>query len=284
LKNIIKLIRLPNLIIILLSQVLVRASLIFPEEPLTSVLEENFLLLLFTTFCVAAAGYIINDYYDIKIDVINKPQRVVVGKEMPRRQAILAHLFLTGTGVLVATVLSWRVGAIHLGAALLLWGYSAHLKRIFLVGNVVISLLGAVMLLVVAVQARQDNLAVWAFAVFAFIISLIREIIKDMEDVRGDASFARRTVPIVLGIPKTKWVLYFFLLCFHSFVLAAIVNRLPENPWFSGYMMVFVQFPGIWLWYRLHQSHRKKDFTWLSLTCKGIMLAGILSMTLLFWA
>lgn len=281
LRNVLTLIRLPNLLMIALSQALVRACLLFPERPWQSLLEEEFLLLVFSTFCIAAAGYVINDYYDIKIDVINKPQRVVVGKEMPRRQAMLAHLFLTGLGVLVGMVLSWQVGLVTLGAALLLWGYSARFKKVFLLGNLVISLLGAVMLLVVAVQARTDNVAIYAYAVFAFIISLVREIIKDIEDVKGDASFACRTIPIVIGIPRTKWVLYFVLLCFHLFALATIVNRIPENLLFSGYMVLFVLAPSILLWYRLVKAHRRRDFSQLSKRCKFIMLAGILSMALL---
>lgn len=266
---------------IILSQVLVRSSLLFPDNPWRQVFREEFLLLVFSTFCIAAAGYIINDYYDIKIDVINKPQRVVVGKEMSRRQAILSHFILTAIGVLVGLVLSWRVGAINLGAALLLWGYSAHFKKVFLLGNLIISLLGAAMLLVVAVQAGSDSVAVYAYAVFAFTISLIREILKDIEDMRGDASFACRTLPIVVGIASTKWVLYFLLLCFHLFTIAALVNRVPENLWFSGYMLLFVLLPGGLLWYRLRWAHRKKDFSRLSQLCKFIMLAGILSMVLL---
>jgi len=268
------------LLLIALCQVLVQTCLLQPEKPVRQILvQESFYLLLFSTFCVAAAGYIINDYYDIKIDAINKPKRLVIGKSINRRQAILAHLLLSGIGIIVGVVINWRVGLINLVAALLLWGYSARLKKSLLIGNIVIGVLSAAMLLVVAVNVGIYNKAVWAYALFSFIISLIREIIKDMEDIKGDASFDCRTLPIVAGVRGAKWVLYALLLVFYLIVIAAMVYR-HEDPFFSFYMIFFILLPGAFGVKAIIKADRRRDFNRISRWCKGMMLMGVFSMLL----
>jgi 4-hydroxybenzoate polyprenyltransferase len=280
LKKVFELIRFPNLVIMAMTQVLVQVCLLQPGVPVRQVLStERFYLLLLATGCVAAAGYIINDYYDIKIDAINKPRRQVVGISINRRQAMLAHLFLSGIGVLVGWVLGWAVGLINFGALLLLWGYSARLKSYFLVGNLTIALLAAVLVLVVPVHYGSGTMAVWAYALFSFLISLAREIIKDMEDVKGDATFDRRTLPIVLGIAGAKWVVYGILSLFFATVVLAMIYR-AHDVFFSLYMIGFVLVPGGLLLQGLLKADRKRDFSRLSRWCKGLMLMGILSMFL----
>ncbi len=278
LKKVLSLIRFPNLVIIAFCQFLVQVCLLQPSQSVGTIIKtESFYLLLLSTFSVAAAGYIINDYYDIKIDAINKPKRLVVGKGVNRRQAMVAHLLLSAIGVIVGFALSWAVGFIIVGAVLLLWGYSAQLKKMLLLGNITIAFLSATMLLVVAVNVGADNKAVWAYALFSFIISLVREIIKDMEDVKGDASFGCRTLPIVAGIPKSKWVLYGLMAVFYATVVMAIIYR--YNDWLFGlYMLLLVLVPSFFFLKSIIKADRKKDFSRLSNWCKGIMLMGILSM------
>ncbi len=266
--------------LIILSQALVQASLLSPGVEWARITELGFLVLTLATVCVAAAGYIINDYYDVKIDAINKPERVVVGKSIRRRPAMFTHMVLSFIGVALGFWLSIAVGLINLGAVLLLWGYSARFKKMPLIGNVVIALLGASMLLVVAVYAGKLNKITISYAVFAFLISLIREIIKDMEDVRGDASFDCRTLPIVLGMRRAKYVLYPIIALFQAFLLLVILHPVTDLG-FDVYMILFVLIPSIWMIVKLVRADRKRDFTFLSNLGKLIMLTGILSMLLL---
>lgn len=262
-----------------LTQLLVELCLLPENAPLRQA-DGRFWLLVLGTVCIGAAGYIVNDYYDIKIDAINKPERVVVGKAITRRRAILSHIFLSGIGVLAGLAVQLEVGLINLGAVLLLWGYSDMLKRQYLVGNIVIALLAAAMLLVVAVPDDNVSRAVWAYACFAFLISLIREILKDMEDVKGDASFDCRTLPIVSGIAGAKMVLYGILAAFYAFTVIVILH--PSTPLrFDLYMLALVLLPALLLLIRLIRADRKRDFTYLSNLGKFIMLTGILSMLLL---
>ncbi len=279
-KTFLRLIRFTNLLLMAFCQLLVRACLLLPHQPWSKVLFDSpFALLVFSTLSIAAAGYIINDYYDIKIDAINKPKRVVIGKFLNRRKAMLAHLLLSSIGVFIGFYLSLPIGLIHLGAALLLWGYSARLKQTLLIGNITIALLSATMVLVVAVFEKVDNKAVWAYGAFVFLITIVREIIKDMEDVKGDATFDCRTLPIVMGIPGAKWFLYFFILAFAITLLSGVIYRVHEV-YFTTYILLLIILPMGYLTYRIYRADRKKDFTRLSRLVKWIMLSGMLSMLL----
>ncbi|RIJ36650.1 geranylgeranylglycerol-phosphate geranylgeranyltransferase [Pontibacter oryzae] len=279
-KSILTLIRARNLVMIALSQALVQACLLSPGVQWAKVLNSDFLLLVLSTVCIAAAGYIINDYYDVKIDAINKPDRLLIGRRIRRRRAMFAHLILSALGVLAGLYLALPVGLINLGAVLLLWGYSARLKKMLLVGNIVIALLSASMLLVVAVYDDTLNKITMGYALFALLISLIREIIKDIEDMKGDASFDCRTLPIVAGLRGAKLVLYPLIAIFQVFVLVVIFHP-ASRLLFDVYMAALVLLPSVWLLLKLVRADRKRDFTFLSNLNKLIMLTGILSMLLL---
>lgn len=276
-KAFLNLIRFPNLVLVILSQALVQACLLSKGIKGEKLLEPDFWALTLSTVFVAAAGYIINDYYDVKIDAINKPERMVVGKLIRRRRAMFAHLLLSFAGIAIGFWLSIPVGLINTGAVLLLWGYSARLKKMMLIGNITIALLSASMLLIVAVNADTLNKVTIGYACFAFLISLIREIIKDMEDVKGDASFDCQTLPIVAGLRNTKLVLYPLSTIFLALIIAAVVHG-STTIYFDVYMALLVLLPGIWLILKLIRADRKRDFTYLSNLNKFIMLTGILSM------
>ncbi|UPL49540.1 geranylgeranylglycerol-phosphate geranylgeranyltransferase [Hymenobacter sublimis] len=274
-----RLVRLPNLLIMGLCLVLVRACLLLPAAPWRQVLAPSFGLLVLAALSVGAAGYIINDYYDVKIDAINRPGRLVVGRVVNRRHAMLAHVLLSGLGVVVSGALSPLLGLVNLGSALLLWGYSVRFKRVALVGNISIATLTAALVLLPELQIRTGTSAVWAYALAAFLLTTVREIVKDVEDMRGDAQHDCRTLPIVWGVARTKWVVGFFLGCLGLLLLGASYNAVVSNRFLlATWLLGLVLAPLVGLGYKLRRADRKRDFTHLSAWCKWIMLAGVLSM------
>jgi 4-hydroxybenzoate polyprenyltransferase len=280
------LVRWPNLLIMLLCLALVRAGLLLPELPLRlSLLAPRFGLLVLAALLVAAAGYIINDYYDVKIDAINRPDRLVIGRVVRRRKAMLAHVLMSGTGVLLAAWLHPVLGAVTLGTALLLWGYSARFKRLALVGNASIATLTAALVLLPELQlqlARNDgHSVVWPYALAAFLLTMVREIVKDVEDMRGDAQHGCRTLPLVVGVARTKWVMGFFLGCLGLLTMGATYRLLVSGHWPLGtWLVLLVLLPMAQLARLLIRADRRRHFKHLSAWCKGIMLAGVLSMVL----
>lgn len=270
-QSILKLTRFGNLIIIALTQYFTAGFLI----GMHTLNDVELLLLTISTVSIAAGGYIINDYYDVKIDYINKPDRVVIGKSITRRYAILFHVLLSALGVALGTYLAWRIGAVNAASVFLLWLYSNNLKRLPFIGNVTVAFLTGLAVMVVDLFYRTNNSLVIIYALFAFFITLVREVIKDMEDLKGDNSFGCKTLPIIWGIRKTKFLLYVILVTFAGTVVA--LNQLYRALPFK-YHLIFLFVPLLWLLYRLIRADMKKDFTRLSIFCKVIMMLGILSM------
>jgi 4-hydroxybenzoate polyprenyltransferase len=232
------LIRWKNLLLIIATMVLMRYAVIESiigkinvvliegntgEMPMTLQLPwYDFVFLVLATVFIAAGGYVINDYFDIKTDLINRGQ-VIVGTKIPRRQAMMLHSVLNIAGVGLGFFLSWSIGYFWLGLLFLvvsglLYFYSASYKRQFLVGNLIVALLVATVPLLVgifewpalyrfyAVKAMvvpDIGVVFWwmgGFALFAFLTTLTREVIKDIEDFEGDLAYGRNTIPVVTGI------------------------------------------------------------------------------------
>ena len=266
-----KLTRFGNLVIIGFAQYFTAAFLIDKQ----TVYDFRLLLLSIATVSIAAAGYIINDYYDVKIDYINKPDRVVIGKNITRRFAILFHVMLSVLGIVIGGYLSWTIAAINILSVFLLWFYSNYLKRLPFVGNLTVALLTASSIYLVDALYRTHSALVIIYAIFAFFMTLVREIIKDMEDLRGDNTFGCKTLPIVLGIRKTKVIIYVLLAIFSIIVI--VLNQLISALPFQYYLVLLFT-PLAWFLGRLIRADMKKDFSWLSTFCKVIMLLGIVSM------
>ncbi len=226
---------------------------------------------------IAAGGYVINDYYDVKIDLINSPNRVVVGKTVPRRVAILIHALFTGLGIMLGLFAGWKILLINLFAAGLLWWYSAALKRLPFVGNFSVALLTGLSLAALNALYNTINTLVLWYALFAFFITLIREIIKDLEDLKGDETYGCKTLPVVWGMRKTKWLIAALIAMLAGMVTMGnfMYSKLPFI-----YLVMLLLVPLAWLTSRLVTADTKKDFSWLSSFCKVIIMLGVLSMAL----
>ncbi len=271
LSGFLRLTRFWNLLIIGLAQYFAAGFLIGHEK----IWDVHLFFLALSTVIIAAAGYIINDYYDVKIDLINKPERVVIGKEVARRYALLFHSLLCMAGVALGFLLNWRIGAINFMAAFLLWWYSNDLKRQPFIGNFVVAMLTGLSIFLVNVLYQIHQPMVILYALFAFAMTLVREIIKDAEDLKGDNTFGCRTLPIVWGIRKTKFFLFGLLVVFFVGIVAINQFYVQLPMW---YFLIFLFVPLVLLVVRLVRADTKKDFYRLSQWCKVILVLGIASM------
>ncbi|MBM3178072.1 MAG: geranylgeranylglycerol-phosphate geranylgeranyltransferase [Bacteroidetes bacterium] len=271
LKPVLRLTRAWNILIIVIAQYAAAWFLLDPSVVATTKL----FLLSLSTGLIAAAGYIINDYFDIKIDLINRPDRVVVGTTMSRRSAIFLHVVLSLAGVLAGWAVNWKVAGLNIASALLLWLYSARLKRGPFFGNLSIALLTFASVVVIYLAFPSKDPLIWFYAGFAFAMTMVREAVKDMEDVKGDKTFGCETLPIIWGLYKTKmytagWIA--ILLTF-IFVVHRFFYPLPVL-----YFLPLVFLPlGIFS-FRLVRADTVKEFNELSLLSKIILMLGIVSM------
>ncbi len=301
-----RLIRWPNLVFIAITQWLVYVCLYRPlfELPAAQAIDLDIFFWMLASILIAAAGYVINDYFDINIDEVNRPDRQVLDKIISRRWAMFWHFSLSTIGLaFTALAVDWDTHAYlffaNLGCVIALWIYSTHLKKSLLVGNILIALLTSWTIWVVflsrfswgelfdhpSIEQQKLTRIVMLYAGFSFVITLMREAVKDMEDRIGDARAGCRTLPIVWGFPAAKlytavWtvVLVLALVIVHVYVL-------PFGWWGASlYALLFLISPLIVFVNRLMQAQQAADFTQLSSILKRVMLAGILSLLFFyFW-
>jgi 4-hydroxybenzoate polyprenyltransferase len=271
------LIRWKNLLIVVLTQYMARIFLVERDFNLMAVTDKNQFLITLSTVLVAASGYIINDYFDIKIDQVNKPDQVVIGRYIGRRHAILAHQALNIAAAVISFSVSFKVFAVNILAMTLLWFYAAVYKKQAFIGNFLVAGLTGATLVIMAVYYEENDLLINIYALFAFGISLIREIIKDIEDIRGDRKYGSRTLPIIWGLRKTKKLLFLFMVLFVAAVAGMGFALKNKKLLFS---FLFLALPFIYMAFRLYFADRKHHFSELSTLLKIMMILGVLSMML----
>lgn len=275
-KDFLRLVRVNNLIIILLTQWMGRIFLIGPSSNWIDFLQDiSFWMLTISTLLIAAAGYIINDYYDIKIDAVNKPNKQVIGKLMRRRAAIFTHTAFNLLGIVIAFFLSFEVGVVCFLVSFWLWLYSNNLKRRAFIGNLSVAAITSISIFMINIFFIEHNRAVYEFGLFSFFVSLIREIIKDLEDKEGDMKFGCKTLPIIWGDKKTKKLIY---LLFSLFILISvvIVNEMQQS--LVQYYFLILSLPAFVMIYKLYKAISSKDYHHISTFIKYYMIAGILGM------
>ncbi len=297
-----KMIRLPNLFFIALTQVLFQFGIYHSlyKDAVPSDDLFRFILLVLASLFIAAAGYVINDYFDINIDEVNKPQRMVVDKVIHRRWAIAWHLILSVGGVLLTAIAlpffqKWYLILANIVCVALLWYYSTSFKKSLLVGNIVISLLTSWTILIIffskvsladafeGSHPKFFRLAI-LYAGFAFITSLIREAIKDMEDLEGDARYGCRTMPIVWGVNVTKVYVAVWLIVLIALLLAVQAYVLQFKWWLPViYSVGLIILPLLYVFYKLFKATTAAQFHHLSSCMKFVMLTGILSMIFFYF-
>jgi 4-hydroxybenzoate polyprenyltransferase len=301
--------RLPNLFIIILTQVLLRYAVFqrFLYEGNGDLLSPapDFFLLVLATVLVALAGYIINDYQDVPADQLNKPGKNPFEKAIRPRTGLVAYWTLNGLAMLIAVFLGIRARSLLFGlifpfTAILLWLYSMRYKQMLLVGNLVVAGLSALVIFMVwyseflylrlnpdlfagvLPDMKLTNLYFTGYALFAFLVSLIREIIKDMEDREGDRHVGCRTLPLVLGMTFSRNLITAVIVItvlVLGFTMSVLYNR--DQNWAFWYLLAAVQAPLIFLMVKLFFAKRTDEFHFLSNLCKIIIVAGIISMQLL---
>ncbi len=302
-KSYFQLIRSKNLLFLLLIQKLLEYSVVYPILKTFGFQESNhweYALLNIASILIASGGYIINDYFDIEIDKINKPSKVTIGTKISKKSALNYYFLLTSIGLFVGLILSFKIQSFTLGLIFLftvglLWFYSSSYKQKPLIGNIVISILSALSLFIVSIISISTlkneygmnllsktpiptTIYAWigGFSFFAFIMTLIREIIKDMEDIEGDNNLGCKTLPLFLGIKATKWLTSFLILT--TIFLLFLVDYLwiPFEGTLSFWYILFALIvPLLILIGMIIKAKKDCCFSKASTLAKLIMLMGI---------
>ncbi|WP_452603169.1 geranylgeranylglycerol-phosphate geranylgeranyltransferase [Pontimicrobium sp. MEBiC06410] len=299
-QNILNLIRWKNLLMIAFVQLLVKYALFNSLAVDTYLSPINFTLLILSTLCIAAGGYIINDIYDVETDTINKPNLVIIGKHISESKANTLYMALTFIGVIIGFYLANGIGrpkffGFFVIIAALLYVYSTSLKQIAVVGNIIVSFLVASSILIVgifellpAINEQNQNLqstmfeVLADFGIFAFLLNFIREIVKDIQDVDGDYKSGMQTLPIILGKSRTAKIAFTLTLITIAIIIFYVTKYLFMHKEVVIYFLIMVVGPLIYTAIKLFTAEKNSEFKHISFILKLTMLTGMLVMVL-YW-
>ena len=312
LNNIFKIIRWKNLVIISLSQIFIKFFFIDFFIQKDQLLNENFVILLIVTILIAASGYIVNDIYDYNLDQINKPEKVVLGKFLKSRDAIIIYMMFNFLAIVLSIFLCMKIEQeIYILVFLLiiycLWLYSKKLKKYKTIGNILIAFFISLSILNVPLFSYKNFLnddrffvflIICIFSLLAFLINVKREIIKDIEDIEGDKIHKVKSLPIIFGTKKSKLVtiiigiiLMFAISCLITFQILILRSDLLldvggnqfSNPqiWGANYISIIYMFIILIMFFYVEllilNATTKTNFTKASKLLKYLMLLSLLS-------
>jgi len=292
--TIIRLIRLPNLLIIALTQVLL-GRILYGRIDHAALNFVQFVLLVLTTMFIAASGYVINDIYDFEIDRINKPQKVIVGQKMSEKKAWTTYWGINIFGGLVAIYLAYviqdfRQLLIYPLAILMLWAYAKKYKKSFVVGNLVVAAYCALVPGIIWYAERQSyfellnhnkSAAIFiknvfvVYALMAFLTTVWREIIKDMEDLKGDKAFGSASIPAQYGMSLAQKMATVLGLVVILLMLKYAWYLFHAQSWMAlGYLLLPISLAVYTVWLPM-KSLEIKDLHQVSQQIKWLMVLGL---------
>ena len=299
--NYLKLIRYQNLLMLALMQLIFRYGFLELQNIPLALADWQYCMLVLATVCIAAGGYIINNIFDVETDTENKPENVIVGKFISETKAYNLYIGFTVIGVAMGFYLSNVINkpsfaSIFIVIAATLYFYATNLKQSLLIGNFIVALLLSFSVIIIGIFdlfpiTNEENRSVMGllfgilldYAIFAFIINFIREIVKDLQDVEGDLNQKMSTLPIILGVKKTTKLV--FGLSIIPVIL--ILNYINSNLFSSGliygtlYGLVFILAPLLYFSIKIWSAKTTQDFHHLSTVLKWILFFGILSIVVI---
>lgn len=302
-----RIIRWPNLLVIFLTQLLFQYCIIHPLLSHINISPQlrvtDFLMIAGVYQLIAAAGYIINDYFDLAIDEINKPDKVYIGRGISKEGALAVYLVMNLLALILSVIVSFKLGNISLIiciflSEIFLFCYSAFFKKKFLIGNVIVAVVTASAITVLILAEPSMTFMQYSMVIpsefrfiitvtliytcFAIVISFARELIKDLEDVKGDRTYGGRTIPIVLGRKAAHSVVTCSLLGVVGglvFIQPVLWQRnVPGSRVLSVYSILLIMVPLLWIIRKIFNTNAAEEYHRLSSYIKGVMLTGILSM------
>ncbi|MBP6585650.1 MAG: geranylgeranylglycerol-phosphate geranylgeranyltransferase [Flavobacterium sp.] len=279
-----------NIPVIILAQYLAAIFILSTDlRALDVLLDFNLFVIVFASAITIASGYIINSFYDSKKDLINKPNKTMLDRLVSQKTKLQVYFGLNFLVFLMAMLVSWRAALFFSSYIFLIWFYSHKIKKYPIVGNIMAALLAVlpffgILLYYFKIDGLLENVrnekyyVIFAHASFLFLLILIREMIKDLENIKGDMAQNYRTLPVILGESFSKKVITFLIICsiFPVYILIEIYD--------VGYMDIYFYVSFIILIFfimKLWNSNSKENYLLLHNIIKFIIVAGVFSIILI---
>ena len=272
-------IRLYNIFIIIIAQYFTSIFIVSIDNTISSVIFDSQLFLLILSSSIAiASGYIINNFYDYEKDLINKPLKSRIDRVVRKRTKLKLYIILNFLCVLTSYLVSWRSVLFFSTYIFLIWFYSHRLKRTLIIGNIVSSLLSVIPFLIILIYYKNFESIIFLYAMFLFLIIYIRELIKDLENIKGDFTLNYQTIPVIYGEKVSKYLITF------SVLLTIVIIYLLLSYYDTGSMYYYYYFSLMILIlfvFILWNSNNKKNYNSLHNVLKFVIVLGVLSIVLI---
>lgn len=268
-----------NIILIIIAQYLCSIYILAPEKAIfEQLLDLNLFLLIVCTSLVIAAGYIINNFYDWEKDLINKPYKTVLDKNISQRAKIYAYVIFNFTAIIIAASISFRAVVFFSAYSFSIWLYSHKLKKHLYIGNLMAAALAITPFFTVFVYYKNLDFYIFLHAIYLFLLLLIRELTKDMENLAGDLSQNYQTIPVRFGLSKSKfWISLLTALSFIPSYFLFVSDQIGLMKWYFLLANSLLLISVFWM----YQSRSKTDYSVLHIILKIVLALGVFSILLI---
>ncbi|MEY4836101.1 MAG: hypothetical protein RI980_2216 [Bacteroidota bacterium] len=268
-----------NVFVIALAQYLSAIYILAPERrALDVVLDGRLFLLVMASIFAIASGYIINNFYDVKKDIINRPKKSYLDRLVSQKTQLQVYFTLNFFSALFGFIVSWRAALFFSVYIFIIWLYSHKLKKILFIGNISASLLAVLPFFGILMYFKNFYQVIFAHATFLYLIILIREMIKDLENIEGDLSNNYQTLPVNFGENFAKKIISILLLCTVVpvyFLINVFDVGYMDIYFYSSYILLLIFVLKLW------KSEGKVAYIKLHFLLKIILLAGVLCIVLI---
>ncbi|HET8886361.1 MAG TPA: geranylgeranylglycerol-phosphate geranylgeranyltransferase [Salinimicrobium sp.] len=268
-----------NILIVVIAQYLASLFILAPQHAVSVVLfDPHLFFLVLATASVIASGYIINNFYDSEKDLINRPQKTLLDRYLSQQTKLFLYFFLNFASVVFASYISFRAVLFVSAYIFLIWFYSHRLKRILFLGNLVASILTILPFFAVFLYYKNFESVIFVHAAFLYIIIVIRELVKDLENMKGDMLQGYKTIPVVFGEKSSKAIISILIvltLIPVYFLIWKFDIGFMDYYFYLAVSLLFV------LFLFLYFSKTKPHYLVLHNILKFIIVAGVFSILLI---
>lgn len=268
-----------NILVVVVAQYLASIYIFAPHKPLSEVLFDlNLLMLVLASSATIASGYIINNFYDSEKDLINRPRKTMLDRLVSQNTKLSFYFVLNFMAVVFASYVSFKAVVFFAIYIFAIWLYSHKLKKRPLVGNLFSAILTVTPFFAIFIYYKNFEYVIFAHALFLFLLIFIRELTKDLENLKGDLALGYKTVPVVYGENTSKKIVSFLVvLTVMSAVLLILFFDIGQMYYFFYLSVMLLLFFLLILW----KSNRKTHYLLLHNLLKFIIVAGVASILLI---
>ena len=272
-------IRVYNIIVIVIAQYLTSIFILGHQKDTLEVILDPYLFVIILCSSIAiASGYIINNFYDYEKDIINRPIRSSIDKSIRKRTKLSLYFALNFLCLCLSLLISIRAASFFLVYIFALWFYSHKLKKIVIIGNICSAILTITPFFAIFLYYKNFELIIFIYALFLFFIILAKDIIKDLENLKGDFTLNYQTIAVVHGEKFSKVAISIIILISYINVINLILNFDIGLMFYYYYLCLFIL---AYILFILWKSRTKKEYLIIHNIMRDLIILGIISIVLI---